>query len=64
MRISKLSLVCFIGSLVSFGGAIYKFSTTGVTMSPIVFLGIGACLISLGIIAFFEHKERIKKRKN
>lgn len=64
MKISKLALVSFLGAVVCFGGAAYKFSTTGVTMSPLVFLGLGACLISCGVIALAERgKDKKKQRK-
>lgn len=64
MSLNKLAIPSFVLAGSFFGATIYKFTTTGVTMSPFMYMGIGSCLLSFGIICTFTKEEKKRRGKN
>ena len=64
MKINKFAIIAFACMLAFFGGAAYKFATTGVTMSPFMLLGLGCCMLSLGVICSLQQEKSNRGRKN
>lgn len=55
---NKLAVMSFVGSGIAFGGATYKFVTDGVSLFPLMTIGIGACLLSLGFIKVLTKEKK------
>lgn len=55
-----IPIASFVCSAACFGGAIYRFVSVGVTMMPLMLIGIGSVLLCVGIIAVIKNKERNK----